>query len=134
MTLCFGKINNSTDQMIDCFEKRGISMDVVGIKDASKVAAAVTKVAAAVTKVGAAVTKGVRRSIFKTMIAPGGGMKSGAFAPVDVDPRTSVHGATSAARVSFRLMSYCIMPRLLSVDEWKSRAAVSVKVYRNMCR
>ena len=37
------QINNSTDQMIDCFEKSGISMDVVVIKDASKVAAAAMK-------------------------------------------------------------------------------------------
>lgn len=57
MTITFGRITEQTDVMIQCFHKNGISVDEVGIEEASKL-----------TKT---VTASVRKSIFKPQLHMG---------------------------------------------------------------
>jgi len=80
-------------------------------------------------KITAAVTKCVRKSIFKTMTASSGGVKSVSFAPVGLDVKSVVKGSRVSSSVS--LKSYSIDPRFPHTIEWIVKVAVPVKVYRN---
>lgn len=118
MTVHFGRIHHGTDSMIRRFKQLGISLEVVGLHDISKLTASVTT--------------GVRRSIFKTMTVSGGGAsKAFSFAPVD-DIESLLRGTRhSRTGTSVSLKDYCVLPRLPSADEWKRQSAVPVKVFRN---
>jgi hypothetical protein len=116
MTVTFGRILHSTDNMLKRFQESGIEITVVGIEDVGDV-----------TKV---VTKSVRKSIFKTMTVTGGGGKSVAFAPLpDVD--ALLKGSAGVSRASASLKDYVIVPKTLSPEDWKKHSAAPVKVYRN---
>lgn len=119
MTIKFGRITNYTDKMIREFQASGIKVESVDIMDASKL-----------TK---CVTASVRKSIFKTTLATAAGGKTVEFAPIS-DPRallSSSRGASSSGSGSVSLKSYRILPSELDHHEWKSKTAVSVKVFQN---
>ncbi|KAL7578865.1 hypothetical protein ACA910_006842 [Epithemia clementina (nom. ined.)] len=112
MTLNFGRITSTTDNMLSRFKEHyGIEISVVDVKDSSKMTASVTT--------------GLRKSIFKTMTVSGGAARSVSFMPV-VDP---LSGTSKSARLSKK--SYMIEPKRPSFDEWKHQAAVKVNLFRN---
>lgn len=122
MTVFFGRMTSRTDQMIDRFQKCGLSLNVVGIKDPKKVVNAVTN--------------GVRSSIFKTITATGSnGASAFSFGPVDFDVesllKNSASGKLRIADPNVRLKRYCVISRLPTLAEWQSQPAIFVKVFNN---
>lgn len=116
MTINFGKINSTTDQMVTAFSSHGVKIEVVELSDVSKVASSVTK--------------GVRSSIFKTMSASGGGRKSVSFAPLEhID--SLLQGSSRSSDASISLKPYRIVGRTPTPTEWRREYAVQVQVYRN---
>ena len=116
MTVNFGRATQRTDMMIRRLEECGISLDVVNLDDAAKVAGTVTKT--------------VRKSIFKTMTCTGGGKKTLPFGP-SADAESLVKGRPKGMSTGVSLKSYRIHPVLSSKDEWASCTAASVRVFRN---
>lgn len=119
MTVHFGKINDETDTMIRRFHGDGIDMKVVSMSDPS-------------TLVGA-VTRGVRTSIFKTMSATDGKLRSMSFSPVRSKLTKKSRGSRVLRRsdIDVSLKPYSILDRVPSKSEWKRQRAVPVKVFRN---
>jgi len=115
-TLTFGRITSITDTMIHNIQKQGITVDVVDLKDTSKLTRMVTRT--------------VRRSVFKTMTVMGGGCgKSVAFSPVS---DVSLLLKTGTLRSAYSLKNYEIAPEARSTIEWSETEMVSVNTYRNM--
>eukprot|EP00956_Cyclotella_meneghiniana_P035022 scaffold110397_cov72-Cyclotella_meneghiniana.AAC.4 len=117
MSLTFGRITNHTDTMIECFRDYGITLDQVGIEDASKV-----------TKT---VTASVRKSIFKTVTAMGKPGASVSFAPlttVDDLLKKDFHRMSSDAS----LKEYIITPSHPGSIDWKKEDYSKVKIFRNI--
>jgi len=119
MTVHFGKINDGTDTMIRRFREDGIDIEVVPVKDASALPGSVTR--------------GVRKSIFKTMSATDGGLRSVSFAPVI---STSSRGSLGSRLLhrsdsDVSLKDYSILDRVPSDRDWKRQPAVAVNVFRN---
>ncbi|KAI2513693.1 alpha-kinase [Fragilaria crotonensis] len=113
MTVYFGRITDFTDSMLCRFEELGIHLDVVSMTDVSKLTACVTK--------------SVRKSIFKTVTATGGGTRSHAFTSIG-DVASLLNGRVKRRSVS--LKDYCILPTPPSALKWKEQVPVPVKVFR----
>jgi hypothetical protein len=122
MSVFFGRMTSRTEKMLDRFEKYGISLNVVGVKDPKAVVSAVTK--------------GVRSSIFKTITATNR-CSSSPFSLGRVSfnaeslLKNSAGGRRQARDPKAQLKQYSIIPRLPSIAEWKNQPAVLVKVYNN---
>jgi hypothetical protein len=115
MTVYFGRITAHTDSMLRRFEEFGIPLDVVNMTDASKLTACVTK--------------SIRKSIFKTVTASGGGTRSYAFTSMG-DVASLLKSRVKSKKVG--LKDYCILPTPPSALKWKEQAPVAVKVFRNI--
>ncbi|KAL3798707.1 hypothetical protein HJC23_004458 [Cyclotella cryptica] len=116
MSLTFGRILNDTNQMVQRFRGSGITIDEVGIEEASKL-----------TKT---VTASVRKSIFKTVTALGKPGASVSFAPLtNVDDLLKRDFSRKSSDTS--LKAYTISPSHPSAIDWKRQACSKVKIYRN---
>lgn len=117
MSVYFGRITPCTDDMIVHFKNDGILMKVVNVNEMGKFADCITK--------------SVRTSIFKTLTVTGAAMKSVAFAP-SLDVETLMKdGSNLRSRSTASLKDYHVIPTVPSFDEWTTKPAVAVKVYRN---
>ena len=103
MTITFGRITEHTDQMIECFHNSGISIDQVGIEEAS-----------VLTKT---VTASVQKSIFKTASTIGNS-DGVAFARMSSIDKLLKSGIKST-KPSASLKAYIISPSLPSSINWK---------------